>query len=202
MNKLDYLKYLKPYILFSFLLFLLSFAEGYFFPGQYPEEAKEVIEEFKNAFGPATDSGGFRLFLFIFLKNSLALISSIALGFFGGLIPIFSILANGLLVGIVAFYAVEKTSWPVFISAILPHGIFELPAFFISSAIGIKLGVVALDGIRAYLAKRPRKNEKSFKEEFFLAVKFFIVVLAPLLLIAALAETYITPLFLPPNAGL
>ena len=192
MKKIEYIKRLKLYLLFSILIFASGFAEGYFLPQKYPKEAMAIIDNFKESFGPVVEAGGAQMFIFIFLKNTVALIFASALGVFGGIIPVLSVFSNGFMVGLVGFYAIEKTSWPVFISALAPHGIFELPAFFLSAATGMKLGNAGIREVYYFLKKKPRSGI-SFKEEFYLAARFFVTVLVPLLFIAALMETYITP---------
>lgn len=202
MDKIAYIKNLKNYLLFLAILFAISFIEGYSLPQNYPQEAKEIVANFKDSFGPVVEAGGIRMFIFIFLKNTTALFFAAALGIFGGIVPVLSIFSNGFLIGLVGFYATEKISWTVFILALAPHGIFELPAFFLSAAIGMKLGVAALRKIYYFLRKKSAGNIKSFREEFSSAARFFIEVLVPLLFIAALMETYVTPLLIPVNAGL
>lgn len=201
MDKIAYIKSLKKYLLFSAVIFAISFAEGYSLPQNYPEEAMEIVANFKNTFSPVVEAGGTQMFFFIFLKNVTALIFTAVLGIFGGIVPVLSVFSNGFLIGLVGYYAIQKTSWLVFISAIAPHGIFELPAFFLSASIGMKLGVAAFRKVY-YFFRKKQKGVKSFREELSLAARFFIAVLVPLLFIAALMETYITPLLIPANAGL
>lgn len=202
MDKIAYIKNLKNYLLFSVILFVISFMEGYFLPQNYPREAKEIVANFKDSFGSVVEEGGVQMFIFIFLKNITALFFAAFLGILGGVIPVLSIFSNGFLVGLVGFYAIEKISWTVFILALAPHGIFELPAFFLGASIGMKLGVAALRKTYYFLRKKTVSNIKGFREEFSLAARFFVSVLVPLLFIAALMETYVTPLLIPVNAGL
>ena len=61
---------------------------------------------------------------------------------------------------------------------LLPHGIFELPAVIISIGIGIKIG---LDIWKKDAKQRLKRN---FKE----AIRLFIFVILPLLLIAGIIE--------------
>lgn len=202
MDKFEYIKSLKKYIIFSLIVFLLGFAEGYSFPQSYPKEAEDVIAQVREMFGPALEAGGSQVFIFIFFKNVLATAIAIVSGVLGGLIPVMSVLSNGFLVGLVGFYSVERSSWLAFFSGIAPHGVFELPAFFLSAAIGIKLGKVALSNIYSYLRRWPPETRKSLIREFLKAANLFISVLLPLLLVAALVETYITPKIIELSMGL
>jgi stage II sporulation protein M len=76
---------------------------------------------------------------------------------------------------------------PMFLAGVLPHGIFELPALMIGSAVALYMGAVIVTP----------QTGKSMGEVILelLAdwVKIFLGVVVPLLAIAALIEAYITP---------
>ncbi|MEI6731787.1 MAG: stage II sporulation protein M, partial [archaeon] len=61
---------------------------------------------------------------------------------------------------------------------IVPHGIFELPAIFVSLGLGIKLG--------AFVFGPERKKE--FVRRALASLKVFVYVVLPLLIIAAIIE--------------
>ncbi|MCK5085688.1 stage II sporulation protein M, partial [Candidatus Parcubacteria bacterium] len=75
-----------------------------------------------------------------------------------------------------------------FFLGILPHGIIEIPVLIVSSAIGIRIGKVAI--------WRLFSKKESLLKEFLKALKFFILVLFPLIFIAALIEAFLTALLL------
>jgi len=84
--------------------------------------------------------------------------------------------------------------------SLLPHGVFELAAFFIGSALGINLGMAAYGEIKKgnLTVKEVLKAIKSFefpegglKKGYALAVDGFLYIVLPLLFIAALIETYL-----------
>jgi len=76
--------------------------------------------------------------------------------------------------------AISKVGWIPSLSAILPHGVLELPALFLASAYGIFLGV--------------RFSKLVFKKENFLphflhANRVYFKIILPLFFFAAIIET-------------
>lgn len=57
----------------------------------------------------------------------------------GGVLSVFGLVVNGLLVGVVVGVVVQQSSWAVILAALLPHGIIELSAFFMAAAIGLRV---------------------------------------------------------------
>jgi uncharacterized membrane protein SpoIIM required for sporulation/ABC-type transport system involved in multi-copper enzyme maturation permease subunit len=78
----------------------------------------------------------------------------------------------------------------VFVSGILPHGIFELTAVFLAAAAMFKVGAQLVTP----------QSEKSLGEVLLLSIadwfRVFIGVVLPLLAIAAVIEVYITPILI------
>ncbi len=73
------------------------------------------------------------------------------------------------------------------LALLLPHGLFELPALFLTTAQAMRLGLVLLS---------PAHEGGGFiglGRELGLFVKLFLAVVLPLLLVAALVETTVTP---------
>ena len=180
----QYLYGLKKYIMFSSYIFTISVFGGYLIAQNYPEETQLLIEEISSMFLSGEEVTSWQIFLFIFENNVSKLFILLLLGAFAGLIPILSVFANGLLLGIFAQVVSEEISWTFFFLGILPHGIIEIPVLIISSAIGIRIGKVAI--FRLFSKK------ESLLKELFKALKFFILVLVPLIFIAALIEAFLT----------
>lgn len=134
------------------------------------EKLQEIILEFEGL-------NTFQAIFKIFLNNAFASLTGIILGIFLGIFPVMFILVNSYIVGFVAKMSVEKegilTLWKLF-----PHGVFELPAVIISFALGIRLGMFVL-------AKNPGKE---LKERFWKSLKVFLLIVLPLLVIAAIIE--------------
>ncbi len=184
----EYLKSLKNYILFSSLVFLFAIFSGYLFAQNFPEETQKIVEELKTFFSGSEEMTDWQIFLFILENNVIKLFTVILLGIFAGLIPLLSLWGNGMILGIFAQIVSQELSWTFLILGILPHGIIEIPVLILSAAIGIRIGKLAVWRIFG--------RHRNFRKEFTKAIKFYIVVLVPLLFIAALIEAFITPIFL------
>lgn len=126
--------------------------------------------------------------LILFLHNLTSSLQVIAFGLILGIPALFSVIANGALLGAAGAALAREGITPLsfFLSGILPHGIFELPAFLLSAAFGLKLGyhiVFPLPG-----TKRLQSLGQIFKEVGE-ALPLIIVLLAA----AALIEVFLTP---------
>ena len=125
----------------------------------------------------------------IFLKNTSALLVSFFLSPILCLIPVFALVLNGWILGLVSAEVAQETSWGLVLAGILPHGIFELPALILGEAAAFSFGAAVI----AALFKPERRNRLGQA----LARNLRRLLLAFILLIpAAVIETYITPLLL------
>ncbi|MCK4891488.1 MAG: stage II sporulation protein M [Candidatus Pacebacteria bacterium] len=183
-ESIKYLYDLKKYILFSLYIFVIAIFSGYIFAQSHPAETLMFIEEIKSIFVFEKEPTLLQLFFFIFENNVSKLFIILLLGIFAGLIPFFSVFINGLVLGVFAQVVSIEISWPFFFVGIIPHGIIELPVLIVSSAIGIRIGKVAIYSLFS--------KKESFKRELIKALKFFVLILIPLLFVAALIEAFIT----------
>lgn len=80
--------------------------------------------------------------ILIFLNNFLSMAQMLLLGVVAGISPLFTLGLNGALVGmIMAASAAEGLPvGAIVVLGILPHGFFELFAFFLCGAMGLKFG--------------------------------------------------------------
>ncbi len=170
----NFLKECKWYFVFSLGIFSLVFLTGFAFPIFFREKIILFIQglvisiEGKNLL---------ELISFIFLNNIQAGFFVMIFGIFIGIFPIISLVFNSYLIGFVAREAAEQQG--IFILwKILPHGIFELPAVLLSIGIGLKIG---FDLFRKNWKKKLGNN---FKE----GLRFFVFVIIPVLIIAAIIE--------------
>lgn len=113
-------------------------------------------------------------FAVLFLNNSFTCFLDIILGPLIGIFPLFSAFING---GLLGWFAKEQGL--VIFLAIVPHGMFEIPAFLLSAAIGLRLGREVLK----------RKGDRHLKKELRNGLNVFLAVVLPLLFIAALIES-------------
>ncbi|MBO3800527.1 MAG: stage II sporulation protein M [Candidatus Brockarchaeota archaeon] len=111
---------------------------------------------------------------------------------FSGLVFIVPVLVtlffNGFILGVVEDIVQNPT---MFLAAILPHGIIELPAFIISGSIGLNLGLIFLNALK----KKNVSSNEVFYENLKKAI-YIIISLIPLFLIAGIIETFVTPLIM------
>lgn len=166
----------KKYIWASVFIFLFFSLVGFFIP--VPEPLKStLLEMLKNLLGQVQDLSWFGMIKFIFLNNLQSSFLGMCLGMFLGFFPVLVAIINGYVLGFVASIVVGSggisSLWRIF-----PHGIFELPAVFISLGVGIKLST--------FIFKK--KKFDSLKEFFWEGFRVFLFVVVPLLIIAALIE--------------
>lgn len=184
------LKWPLPACAAAFLLIVVI--SGFAF-AQNSELAAAIMRFFSENISESvlTDDGGISA-PGLLINNLRACFSCIILGFLPFLfLPALSMVVNAGVIGaMLGLYAVNGYSiWRLSVFGLLPHGIFELPALFIAFACGFSLcltmcrAVVRLDG---GLIVPELKN----------LARVFVINIIPLLILAAAAETYITPLLL------
>lgn len=156
----------------------------------YPELLADILKMFQDRFGenPALSMDLVRE---IFLQNTVASMAALFGGLLLGTIPFLIVTINGFLIGyIVSSVVAAPDSNPfigfiVIILGLAPHGIFELPAFLLASAVGLRLGL-------SYL----RSDAKGRRGQVFLGslknLLWTIPVVVFLLAIAALVEVFVT----------
>jgi stage II sporulation protein M len=190
-----YLYNLKTYFIFAVFFFVFSVVYGYGMAQSSPDEIKQVIEKLKETYEPILEAGVFEQFLMVFLNNAFVGFLTIILGVVFGLFPLFALFSNGMILGVLAFLTIQEVSAPVFFLGILPHGIIELPVMLAFVAAGLRIGHTAY---YLLLKKLFPKNiqliarDADLRRELFLALRFFFRFLAPLLLLAAAIEIFLT----------
>ena len=168
-KSLSHIKQSRNYIYAVIGLFLLSTIIGVVFNQQLSfldETLRELLEKTINL-------SPIELISFILLNNSLASILGVVSGIILGIFPITSSISNGVVLGYVLSKVGILEFW-----RLLPHGIFELPAVFISFGLGIKLGSFIF-----------AKNKiKTLKQNLGLSIIAIVYIIIPLLIIAAIIE--------------
>jgi len=178
----------KRWSFIAILLFSIGLAIGLATPlsiaGLMSEEIA-ALEELSRILVPFS----FLTVILIFIKNVSALVVSFVLSPILCLAPILSLTVNGWLLAFISSAVVQEESLGFVLAALLPHGIFELPALIIGQAAALSFGTMA---ILALLRKRRRSLLlPNLKQN----LRYLLVALA-LLLPAAIIETYITPLLI------
>lgn len=121
---------------------------------------------------------------FIFFNNAIKGFLNILLGPILGLYPLAFIVLNGFILGLA--FSAASSSGDLFLAliSILPHGVFEVPAIIICNAMGFRLAYTAFKSIfgRGSVLRVMKRD-----------LKIFILIVLPILFIAAIIEVYITP---------
>jgi len=176
MRSWQYLKESRIFIYAAVFFFFFFILIGAFVPA--PEIIEARIFEFIEELLQKTEGmSHLELVRFLFLNNAqsafFGMISGIVLGIFSLMV----IIVNGYLLGFVAIRTINAegilTLW-----RLVPHGIFELPALFISVGLGLKLG--------SFIFRE--KKWSSLKDYLSKSLRVFVFVVIPLLIIAALIE--------------
>ena len=165
------------------VLVVLSYIAGRLFP-EIPAAILTYFNEVVANSGIVRDDGSFSA-LALFGNNLRAMVLSTLYGFIPFLyLPALSMGVNAILLGMVA--SSVSGQWLLLAAGILPHGIFELPALCLSLAAGLCL----CQNINRYI----RKNEKGFMKPLLLNIlRVTGLVVIPLLVFAAIMESYVTP---------
>ncbi|HUV46027.1 MAG TPA: stage II sporulation protein M [Dehalococcoidia bacterium] len=144
-----------------------------------------ALQELSSIFVPFR----FLTVILILAKNVSVLLLSFALSPIFCLMPVLALTVNGWLIAFISAIVVQEESLGFALAGLLPHGIFELPAFILGEAAALSFGAMAI----LALFKKERRNLllPGLKQDLrYLMVAF--VLLVP----AAIVETYITPLLL------
>ena len=178
----------KRWIFVAVGLFAIGMAVGLAIPtdiADFLAEDLAALEELGIIFGPFQISTA----IFIFFKNVSALLLSFIFSPILCLTPVLALTVNGLVLSFVSTLVVQEESLGLLLAALLPHGIFELPALIIGEAAALSFGAMA---IVALISKKKRNQLlPNLKQNLRYLMLAFV-----LLLPAAIIETYISPLFL------
>jgi stage II sporulation protein M len=176
-----YIKESKNFIYFTFLTFFAISIIGFLYPVFFREQ---IISLINNLIKQTENLSSFELIKFIFFNNLQSSFLGMTLGLFFGIFPLLVLVVNGYILGFVASASVSANGfsslWRLF-----PHGIFELPAVFISLGLGLKLGTFLFY----------KQKIKHFKDYFWSSLRVFLFIILPLLIVAAIIEGILISFF-------
>jgi stage II sporulation protein M len=163
----------RTFVYLAIAVFAAGVAAGLLFPSRFDV----LLDALRNIAERLKGKGAETTVVLIFLRNFFAVSFSLLTGALLGIVPFVAAAVNGVLVGVVISYGM-KTGLLAVLGRLLPHGIFELPAIFLSWGMGIWLGAWPFR----------RDTHETFCERLrgVLGVLFLIIV--PLLMIAAVIE--------------
>jgi stage II sporulation protein M len=188
-----YLVALLPYTVLSAIVFGVGVAAGLIALGWFPQAAAGVEGSVAEFVQLVHGMGPLGLFVFIVINNVVKAAVMMCLGIVFGLVPILFLVSNGIVLAVAAAIIAEQHGALVAVAGLVPHGIIELPAVLLAAAAGLRLGAVAIERVR-----RPGTDVKT---ELVKAWRFFVALILPALLVAAVIETVVTPFLLTAARG-
>jgi len=192
----NYMKESRNFIYSIIFIFLLFALIGFFIPAPAILEQK-ILEFIEDLLRKTQGMSSSDLIAFIFFNNLQSSFLGMVFGIFFGIFSVLTTLANGYVLGFVAAKTVESSGISV-LWRLLPHGIFELPALFISLGLGLKLGSFVfrktVNILKFLMPLRLKIKDFKFKDHESLtiylvkSIKVFLFIIIPLLIIAAIIE--------------
>lgn len=187
-----YVRRLLPFISASLTLFASGIVLGVVVAYRIPGLADRFADSLANFVQMFSAMPPWKLAGAIFLNNAAKTLLAILLGTVIGFVPGIFLLANGVALGVVFSLSIQTRGAWLSIIAILPHGIFELPAVLLGTSIGLLLGMHTIKRLRG-------RSETPMAGELSRAMRFYCTVIVPLLLLAALVEAFITAAIVSPR---
>jgi stage II sporulation protein M len=172
-------------IILTVLLFFTTVMVGWVGSAGDPSLGQELIKLFeKEIAGQIDGKNPVDMCLKIFFNNLEACILLFLGGASFGVLTIIILSLNGIVIGSI-MEIVSKDHTALFVAAaILPHGIFEIPAFILSGALGILLA-------QSLIAEWYGREDTAVVARSF--GRLFILYVLPLVALAAFVEAFITP---------
>ncbi|NIK72228.1 MULTISPECIES: stage II sporulation protein M [unclassified Paenibacillus] len=190
-------KIMNPYIAFGFILFFAGLVVGgtnSAFSDYLEQQLRalgSVAESLDNAENPTL-----AFMVFIFLNNAIKSIFIIYIGAVFGIIPIFFLVLNGMVVGFLLQHVAETQGTGDMLTVVLgllPHGIIEIPAIVVACAYGMKFGVLLLKAIGRIVIPGKEAGKSGREIEYFMIRSVpVVVILTVALLVAAIIESTVS----------
>ncbi|TCS94136.1 stage II sporulation protein M [Hazenella coriacea] len=198
------LKAERTFLIMSTLTFIIFSIIGYTNYQEIMQYLKQMgaFEQIQEAVDQIDRNPTFiNAFLTLYVKNMVASFSMIGLGFFFGIIPLISLISNGLMLGVALASAAEVTGahpFTLFMTTILPHGILEIPALIIAASLGIRFGVFIIRGFIGIFSRTVMEENKKDWKELRQHIGVLMISVTILLFLAAMIESalviYVKPL--------
>lgn len=177
----DFLKYFCV----SLLIFLAGCTGGYLASQADPAFGEALVTLFQDMVTKEIMSDEPPLLaLQLFLNNLEACILLFLGGATFGLLTLFVLSFNGIIIGGILEVVRGKTDDVVMVAAIVPHGIFELPAVIVSAALGLMLS-------RALMLEFTGQGDAAAQAASL--GRLFVRYVIPFIAFAACIEAFITP---------
>jgi len=179
----------KKWLIIATSLFGIGFLSGLFAPASMVNlfsEELTALEELAGFLAPLPQP---IVFVVIFITNVSTLLTSFIFSPILCLWPIVVLTLNGWLIAFVSAIIVQEKSLGFLLAGLLPHGIFELPALIIAEAAAFSFGTAVMLALF-------KKERRSLLLPNLKRNSIYLLIAFALLLLAAIIETFITPLLL------
>jgi len=192
-----FLKQLKRYIAISAAFFILAAVAAYFVAAMVYSKDGELIKEHLGIFNKiievsgVTDEQGNIDVAALFFNNFRASMMAIGAGMMPFVFaPLFNCATNGAVLGILLaiLHSTGTGGIAEMAVSIMPHGVFEMTALVLAIAFGLKLCSIVNGVIAA------TKNISDIFQYIAEMARAAVLTVLPLLMAAAVIETYVTPL--------
>ncbi|HBK86452.1 MAG TPA: hypothetical protein DDZ53_10525 [Firmicutes bacterium] len=187
----------RSYLIAATVLFVVGILLGITLSIYYPEliqQAVTQIEEQLRRLGQDVFQSKFSQGVWILFLHNLRALGLIAvLGLLLGIYPVFAMLFNGLIIGVVGVMSMQTTTIAGFLAGIVPHGILEIPAILLGASLGLRLGIAPLFSRKKSPFATPKPNAwQGYRRELAAGLRLLVLCTA-LLFLAAIIEVGITP---------
>lgn len=185
---------MRHYLIASALVMVLGIVLGYTDSSAFDNLIKAQLDQMQTIADGLRQSDHLQWTLFtkIIFNNLLVSAMVILFGFVFGLIPLYLLISNGLLLGYVAANRSEGESIFHFLVGILPHGIIEIPAFILACAVGLRLGFLMLESFGSLFNLERRVRYQAKLKGFLKQLLPLLALIAVLMLLAAIIESTVT----------
>ncbi|MDO9549973.1 MAG: stage II sporulation protein M [Methanoregula sp.] len=175
-------------IIITFLLFCATLTVGWVGTTQNPEIGENLLKLFeKEVAGQIMGDNPFEVCIKLFINNFETCILLFLGGASFGILTIFIMSLNGIVIGAIMEIIHKDHSWTFIAAALIPHGIFEIPAFLIAGALGILLAQSLIS--EWYGGADTAADAQKL-------ARMFLLYVLPLVAVAACVETFITPVII------
>jgi len=176
---------LKNAIIITIILFFTALTAGWIWTAQDPAIGENLMKLFeKEVVGQLKGDNPHEMFVKLFANNFETCILLFLGGASFGILTMFILGLNGIVIGSI-MEIIHHDHSPEFVAAaIVPHGIFEIPAFIIAGALGILLA-------QSLIAEWYGGADTAIAAGRY--ARLFVMYVLPLVAIAAFVEAFITP---------
>ena len=193
---------------------MFSIAAGLLTANNPPDVIAQIIDQLSAIFETIDPNDSLEVFTFILTNNLTAVLTVIVAGILFGISPMMSSILNGYIIGVVSGLAILESQASLLFIGLIPHGIIEVPALVIALAIGLHLGRDfwhTLNKVKLKSALLTRSDKITWWQKYLIllsdvinltsrklisALKLVWYLLVPLIVMAALIESTVTPYLL------